>query len=103
MLGTRSNNVSGAVIDQTLSQIDTAIVFFEECLDRVRYEEAERQGVVIAQLTKALPSAGPNVTKAHKERLGALLERLNTAISRFDMETKSKKQNTARTAYSRYN
>jgi len=31
------------VIDQTLSQIDTAIAFFEECLDRVRYDEAERQ------------------------------------------------------------
>jgi len=63
------------VIDQTLSQIDTAIAFFEECLDRVRYDEAER----------------------------TLLERLNNAISRFDMETKPMKQNTARDTYSRYN
>lgn len=103
MLGTRSNKVSGAVIDQTLSQIDTAIAFFEECLDRVRYDEAERQGAVIARLTRALPSAGPHVTTAHKERLGTLLERLNNAISRFDMETKPMKQNTARDTYSRYN
>ncbi len=95
--------MSGASIDQTLSQIDAAITHFEECLDRVRYEEAELQGAIIARLTKALPSAGQHVTKAHKEWLASSLERLNGAISRFDTATKPAKQNTARDAYSRYN
>jgi hypothetical protein len=103
MLGIRSNKVSGASIDQTLSKIDAAISYFEESLDRVRYEDAQRQGAIIAQLTMALPTASKHVTKAHKEWLASSLWRLNRAISRFDVATKPAKQSTARDAYSRYN
>ena len=103
MLGIRSNKVSGASIDQTLSKIDAAISYFEESLDRVRYEDAQRQGAIIAQLTMALPTASKHVTKAHKEWLASSLGRLNRAMSRFDVATKPAKQSTARDAYSRYN
>ena len=103
MRGIRSNKVSGASIDQTLSKIDAAISYFEESLDRVRYEDAQRQGAIIAQLTMALPTASKHVTKAHKEWLASSLGRLNRAISRFDVATKPAKQSTARDAYSRYN
>ena len=103
MRGIRSNKVSGASIDQTLSQINAAISHFEECLDRVRYEDAQSQGAIIAQLTKSLPTVSKHVTKPHKEWLASSLERLKGAISRFDVATKPAKKNTARDAYSRYN
>ena len=105
MLGTRSSNMSGVAIDNILSKIDAAITSFEEHLDTARYDDAERQGEIIFRLVKSLPRTSPHVTSVHKNSLGLSLERVNTALERFNIakqDASPSRHNTAINAYSRF-